>query len=77
MEHTLLETVGMHGFYGILVGTLVLFALHAIETLWSRPENIDTSLKSADAVDCRVHDFPATQRATRDAPHEEPARRAA
>ena len=77
MEQDLLGTVGMLGIDLILVGTLVLFALHAIETWWSRPKHIDTSQESADAVDCHVHDFPAAQRAKRDAPREEPARRAA
>ena len=77
MEHDLLGTVAMLGFYVSSVGTLVLFALHAIETWWSRPKHIDTSQESADAVDCHVHVFPAAQRAKRDAPREEPARRAA
>ena len=77
MEQDLLGRVAMLGFCMSSVGTLVLFALHAIETWWSRPKHIDTSQESADAVDCHVHDVLAAHRAKRDAPREEPARRAA
>lgn len=34
MEHTLLDIVAMIGLFFILIATLALFALHAIDTWW-------------------------------------------
>jgi hypothetical protein len=79
MEHSLLDTVGMLGLDVILIATLVLFALHAIETWGSRQRRIDVARRESDeTVYYRMHDLPRRLRhATTDEPGEEPQRRAA
>lgn len=77
MEHTLLETVVMLGLDVILIATLALFAMHAIDTWWSHRKDTDTSQETFDAVDVQMHEFPRLRHVTTDELQEEPTRRAA
>lgn len=77
MEHGLLETVAMLGLDVILIATLALFALHAIETWRSRRRDKDASQETVDAVDFQMHDFPRARRQESDGHQEEQMRRAA
>ncbi len=77
MENSLMETVGMLGIDVILIATLVLFALHAIDTWRSRRSESDTREKTVHAVDCQVHDFTRVQHAKVAGQEGQPTRRAA
>jgi len=67
----------MLGLDVILIATLALFALHAIETWRPRRTEFETSKTTIEAVDCRLHEFPQVRHARTDEQDEGPTRRAA
>lgn len=77
MEFTLLGGVATLGASFVVVATLVLFTLHAVDAWRPRSKEIDISLKSVDAVDFRLHHSPQIQQVEAGVQGEEPTRRAA
>ncbi|MGL6222626.1 MAG: hypothetical protein ACRC6L_03485 [Steroidobacteraceae bacterium] len=77
MEFTLLGTVAALGASFVVVATLVLFTLHAVEAWRPGSRKIDVSRKAGGAVSFRLHHSPQIRQVEAGAPDEEPTRRAA
>ena len=77
MELTLLGAVAMLGASFVVLATLVLFALHAVDAWHPGSKQIDCSQKAGDQRTFRLHQFPQNRQVELGVPDEEPTRRAA